>query len=162
MAKINNGKRFENNFKNSVPSNVFCYRFKDGTANFNGARNINVRFQAKNICDFMLFDGKKLFLLELKSHKGKSLPLSCVRPNQIAELYKASIYTNVVSGIIIHFSDLDEIYFIEINKYIEYVKNNQDKKSIPILFLKENGILIECEKKEINIKLKLNEFINNC
>ena len=162
MAKINNGKRFENNFKNSVPTNVFCYRFKDGTANFSGARNINVRFQAKNICDFMLFNGKKLFLLELKSHKGKSLPLSCVRPNQLSELYKASSYQNVISGIMIHFSDLDEIYFIEINKYIEYIKNNQEKKSIPILYLKENGIFIECEKKEINIRLNLDKFINNC
>ena len=69
----NEGKRFEEDIKKSVPSEYFYYRFKDGTGNFNGTKNENVRFQAKNICDCEVMTDNYLFLLELKSHLGKSI-----------------------------------------------------------------------------------------
>ena len=153
MTPVNNGKRFENNFKSSIPEGMFCYRFKDGTANFRGAKNENVRFQAHNIFDFMVFNGKKLFLLELKSHKGKSLPLNCIRPNQVNELVKASIYENVNAGLLVHFSDLEQVYYLEIGEYIYYTSIEPQKKSIPLDFFKERGENISCEKKLTNIKM---------
>lgn len=155
---VNSGKRFESNFKNSVPSDIFCYRFKDGTANFRGARNENVRFQAKNICDYMVYNGKKLFLLELKAHKGKSLPLNCVRKNQVEELTKASVFENIVCGILVYFSDLEEIYFLDIDDYLYYTTIEPNKKSIPFAFFKENGKKIYFEKKLTNLKLNLDNF----
>ena len=78
--KMTSGKRFEKNVKDSIPEEYFYYRFKDGTSSWGG--NDQVRFQARNICDSMLYNGYNLYLLELKSHKGKSLPLSCIRENQ--------------------------------------------------------------------------------
>ena len=44
----NEGKKFEEDFKKSVPKNLFYYRFIDGTSAWDGG---NARFQAKNICD---------------------------------------------------------------------------------------------------------------
>ena len=44
---MNSGKRFENNFKNSVPENVFYYRFRDGTSSWSKEENSLTRFQAK-------------------------------------------------------------------------------------------------------------------
>jgi len=88
---MNNGKRFELEIKNSIPSSVYYYRFRDGTANFSGDKNQNVRFQATNMCDCLLYDSKHLYFLELKTHKGKSLPLSAIRENQIEQLDKAII-----------------------------------------------------------------------
>ena len=84
----NPGKVFEEDIKKSVPKEYWIYRFKDGTANFSGSKNENVRFQAHNICDFMIMTKENLILLELKSHKGSSIPFSCIRKNQIEEMTK--------------------------------------------------------------------------
>ena len=100
------GKQFEQSFKKSVPSNVLIYKFKDGTANFDGQKNDNVRFQAKNVCDFMMFNGRYLYLLELKSLKGKSIPFGNFRDNQIKELTKMQHFRNVIAGFIINFRDV--------------------------------------------------------
>ena len=159
MTPTNNGKRFEQNFKSSVPNDVFCYRFKDGTANFMGARNANVRFQAYNMCDFLLYNGNKLFLLELKAHKGKSLPISCIRKNQIEELSKASLFTNIVAGVLVYFVDVEEVYFLSID-ILNYFLCTEKRKSIPLDFFKKEGKRIPCNKKEINIILNLNNLLN--
>ena len=76
MAK-NEGKQFEEDFKKSIPKGYWFYRFKDGTAGFSGEKNSNVRFQAHNIADCEVMGNKYLFILELKSHKGSSIPFNC-------------------------------------------------------------------------------------
>lgn len=156
----NKGKIFEQNFKKSVPSSIFYYRFRDGTGNFNGQKNENVRFQQKNMCDCMLFDGNNLYLLELKNHKGSSLPFSCIRENQLKELSMAQYYSNVISGIIINFEDNEKCYFMFINQITDFIRTS-DRKSIPIKYCQENGILIEMEKLKTNYKYNINKMIND-
>lgn len=158
MAK-NSGKRFEENFKKSISNDLFCYRFKDGTANFTGTKNENVRFQAHNVCDFMVFNGQRLFLLELKAHKGKSLPLNCIRDNQIKELSKASMYTNIVTGILVYFADLEEVYFLEIDKLILFM-GTEDRKSIPIDYFRNEGNKIPIVKAKTNILMNLHKIFD--
>lgn len=159
MSSTNNGKRFEQNFKDSVPSDVFCYRFKDGTANFRGTKNENVRFQAYNICDYLLYNGKNLYLLELKAHKGKSLPLNCIRKNQKEELAKATFYKGIKAGILVYFIDVQEVYYLSIDK-LDYFLCTESRKSIPLSFFKEEGKKIPSIKKEVNISLNLNSLLN--
>lgn len=156
---MNSGKRFEQNFKYSIPNEVFYYRFKDGTANWSGGSNQNVRFQAKNICDCMLYYNGKMFLLELKSHKGKSLPLSCIRTNQIEELLDSSEYKGIIAGLVIEFSDLKEYYFINIRQFKDYFEMNPNKKSIPIQFLRDNCYQFSYDLKKINVRLDILPFI---
>ena len=153
---ISSGKRFEECFRNSIPEDIFFYRFKDGTASWNP--NGFTRFQAKNICDCFVWDGETLFFLELKSHKGKSLPLNCIRQNQVEELTDASNYANTVCGLLIFFSDIDRCFFLDIKKYNEFVKTN-DRLSIPLVFLEQNGIEIGIEKKKINFTVKIDSFL---
>ena len=104
------GQNFENNFKNSIDKNdssIFFYRFKDGTANWGPKDNKDkIRFQAHNISDYMIFYRHKLFILELKSHKGKSLPLNCIRNSQYEEMFNASFKDSVYPMLIIFFSDI--------------------------------------------------------
>ena len=54
---INAGKKFENDFKNSVNADeIFLHRFKDGTTGtVNGQM---IRFKNKNLCDFFTFQGR--------------------------------------------------------------------------------------------------------
>lgn len=150
------GKRFEENFKKSVPKNIFYYRLRDGASSWGG--NEKVRFQIENICDSIMYDGDYLYTLELKSTKGKSFPFSNIREHQITDLLWCSSFINVISGLIIDFSDLDECYFIEINNLKNYI-NNTVRKSIPIDYCKNNCLKIDVEKKRINKRYNVENFI---
>lgn len=154
---MKSGKRFENNFKKSVPSNIFFYRFKDGTASWD--KGSLTRFQQKNICDCMLFDGSRLYLFELKSIKGKSIPFSNIRENQLKELSKAQKFKNIIAGIVIEFNELDRAFFIDIKNVIEFM-NTSDRKSIPLDYLEIEGIEIEVTKKKVNCNFNIRKLLN--
>ena len=152
---INNGKRFEENFKKSVPPDVFYYRFKDGTSSWDGGDL--TRFQASNICDCMLYTKNRLFLLELKNHKGKSIPFSCIRQNQLTELVKAHKF-NIISGFIFNFQDIEETYFVHSNLVNEYIES-QERKSFPYMWCEEVGIRIRGKKLKTNYRYDLAELL---
>jgi len=155
----NNGKKFENNFKKSVPADIFYYRFKDGTASW--GKSDNVRFQASNICDCMLFKGGILVLAELKNHKGKSLPFTAIRDNQLKEMVAASEYKDVYPMLIVNFEDVERCYAVSILDILHFIENSDGKKSIPIVYFEVNGFEIPCAKKKVNFTYDLEPlFIN--
>lgn len=154
--RLNSGKKFETNFKNSVPSNIFFYRFRDGTSSWD--KGEMTRFQQRNICDCMMYDGQYLYLLELKSHKGASLPLSAIRENQIKDLMAASEHANVIAGLIVNFADKEETFFMPIEMASKWF-NNGVRKSIPIIEFRDNCIAIKCCKKKVNYSYDINNFI---
>lgn len=156
----NKGKVFEENFKKSVPNDILFYRFRDGTANFFGQKNENVRFQQKNMCDCMIFDGEILFLLELKSHLGKSLPFKDIKKNQIEELSLKQYYKNVVCGIIIDFRELEEDYFIFIEDITDFMRKST-RKSFPVEWCREKGIKIENKKLISNYRYNVNKMLTD-
>ena len=153
---MNAGKQFEQDFKKSVPENVFFYRFRDGTASWGGGEN--TRFQQSNMCDCMIFNGV-LYLLELKSHKGKSIPFSAIRQNQVTELSKASTYQKVIAGFIVNFRDVEKTYFATAPK-VEYFIAHEERKSIPIVWFEENGTLIPQRKLRVNYRYGVDEFLS--
>ena len=137
------GQRFEDNFRNSIDresKDLFFYRFKDGTANWNP--NEKTRFQAHNICDCMIFYKHKLFLFELKSHKGKSLPFNCIRNSQYDEMCFAGTKENVFPFLITFFSDIGECYAIHIRE-IYALRTFSNRKSIPLSYFIEKAYQIE-------------------
>lgn len=156
---MNSGKKFENNFRDSVPKDVFYYRFRDGTSSWSKEENNLTRFQAKNICDCMLYDGQYLYLLELKSHKGSSLPLSTIRENQIKSLIATEKYANIIAGLIVNFSDKEECYFMPIKMAFKWFYQT-NRKSIPIVEFRDNCIQIDGYKKKVNYKYDVEKFIN--
>ena len=85
----NMGKVFEKEFKDSVPDNVYLERYKDDTSGFYGV---------SNPADFRLYVFPMLILLELKTHKGKSLPLAKIRENQLKGMLKAVEHYGVYGG----------------------------------------------------------------
>ena len=151
-----NGKKFEEQFKKSIPNDVFLYRLKDSTATFS---NNNTSFAVYNISDFFAFYNNKLFFLELKCHKGKSLPFNCIRKTQIDEMIKASKYNNIESYIVINFyeNNNDVIFFVDINDvYKEMQKGKRKSLSIEVCY--EKAILVSKYKKRINEYYNLDEF----
>ncbi len=153
----NSGKAFEQDLKNSVPEWCWIYRFKDGTANFNGKKNENVRFQANNICDFMVMGSKQLFLLELKTHGGVSIPFDCIRKNQIEEMAKVN-HESIEAYFILNFRDLEKTYAVKAKVLKEYMESSE-RKSIPLLWCEKNSIEIPTEKKRTRYKYNLKNLL---
>ncbi len=166
---MSSGKKFETNFKNSVPENIFYYRFRDGTSSWGNKacegcpKNKQLtRFQAKNICDCQLFDGDYLYLLELKSTKGKSLSLNNIRKNQVDDLMAASEYANIVAGLVVNFADAEQTYFMEIDLVNYWYYEQTERKSIPIKEFKEKCIEIQSKKLKVNYRYDIHGFIKDC
>jgi len=163
--KKNEGKQFEDDFKKSVPMYAFIYRFKDGTASWSD--NVcpkcktqlvsNTRFQAQNICDFMVFNNPHLYFLELKSTKSKSLPFSAVRENQKKELTEAGRRKNISAGLVVNFRELDETYYMSIELFNECMEK-LTSKSIPVKTFREYAILIDQEQKQVHWRYNIDGF----
>jgi recombination protein U len=136
--KINHGKIFENDFIKSFKDETFTYRFKDSASSWQGGEQS--RFTPTNICDFMVYTKGLLWLLELKSHMGKSLPLTCIREKQIAGLLNA-FEKGVRAGLIINFREVNRTYYLPIYSVMQFLQE-QDRKSIPIDWIESHGELI--------------------
>lgn len=154
----NEGKKFEDDFKKSVPQEYWIYRFRDGTGNFGGTKNENVRFQASNICDFEVVTDKYVFLLELKSYKGASISFEGIRDNQIKQMSEID-HEKIKAYFILNFREKEKTFAVEAKKLKEYIEN-ADRGSIPIQWCIDNGIKIDGEKKRTRFRYNLKEFFN--
>lgn len=155
-----NGKAWERCIQESCDKRmIFCKRLNDGTANWNRG-NTQVRFQKPNECDFIIFSEGKLALVEAKVHKGKSIPLDCIRPSQIKGLTERAMFKGVICGLLILFSDLEEAYFLTIQEYLRFVRTNE-RKSIPFSYCRENGAKINITKKIKNYDIKIDDILLN-
>lgn len=151
---MNEGKQFEKDLIGSVPDTWFKYRLNDSSASWQGGDA--ARFTPSNICDFIVYNGN-LWLLELKSHKGKSIPLSCIRPKQLEGLVKATT-KSVKAGFVINFREYEETYFVYAEA-LDYFVKMETRKSIPLSWVKEFGILIPQVKKRVRFNYIL-EFMD--
>lgn len=148
MAK-NIGKVFEEEVKASIPPDFYIERYKDDTAGFYGVTNP---------ADYRLYKYPYLFLIELKTHKGKSIPLDAIRPNQIKGLHKAVQYKGVFGGFILNFRELEETYYITVQDMLAFV-NNTERKSIPVEWCRNRGVRIEQKKKITRYTYDLSKWL---
>jgi recombination protein U len=156
---MKSGKRLEANIKDSCKKQgILCERFKDSGTSF--GTNANIRFTSSNPSDFILFDGFTMLYLEAKNHKGKSLPIGCIRETQYEQMMERSMYKNVVCGFLINFEDLDIAYFLNVKDYDEFLKLN-DRKSISIDYLKEKGIEVFKTRKRTNAEYNISNLFFN-
>lgn len=156
---MNAGKKFETDWKKSCKNieGLFYYRNNDGTASW-GSGSDSVRFQTKNICDVFMYKYPVFFALELKSHKGSSVPFSAIRKDQKEGLIRESDKKGVISGLLLFFSDKDLCYFLDIKDY-KYLEDTGKRKSIPISYCQEKGIKIDCQKIRTTYKYNSEDFV---
>lgn len=158
MAKKNEGKKFEEDIEASFPTDFFIERYKDDTAGFSGVYNP---------ADYRLYKYPLTFLLELKSHKRKSLPLANIRENQLKGMLEATQYKGVYGGFLINFRDLEETYYVTVKDVMEhfFIVGNDGKltpvgrKSIPVKWCMGYGIKLEQKKKISRYTYNLNEWL---
>lgn len=161
---INAGKRFENDFKNSVDtSEIFLHRFKDGTTGT--VKGQMIRFKNKNLCDFLLFRDGLLVLVELKSFLGKSMPFANIKDTvdeQQTFLYNLRLEAkknNVKAYMILNFRDLSETYAIDIHNFDEFYKIT-NKKSISIDEVRQLGKQLFQQKKRTSYRYEINSLFS--
>ena len=149
---MNEGKVFENDFIKSIPEHVFKYRLKDA-GGWN--RGEDTRFTSSNICDFIVMYGTNLFLLELKSNKGKSMSINNLgqktKDKKLSDLIEAGSKSNVISGYVINFREIEETYFITANNFKELV-NITGKKSVNRNDLVSSGNAIKINQEKIRVR----------
>ena len=145
----NMGKIFENEIKNSIPPDFFVERYKDDTAGFYGV---------SNPADYRIYKYPYTFLLELKTHQGVSIPIDKIRPNQIQGMLKAVHHEGVYGGFIINFRDLEETYYISVQRMIDFIVG-ADRKSIPVDWCRRYGVRIEQVKKRVRYSYNLSKWL---
>ena len=143
------GKKFEKQFRGCIPSSVYYYRLKDDMSGFGGINNP---------CDYFIYDYPHLYLMELKTHKGKSIPFTALTNGQIFGLYEARKIRGIKAGFILNFRDIAETYYLDINDFMEFY-NTTDRKSIPVAFCKEKGVVVEQTKIRVNYKYNIEKLL---
>lgn len=160
------GKVFEENWRKSIPENVFYYRPPDQAQSFGGSKKL--RFSAKSPCDCFIYDGDILYTLELKSVGTKSISFEreqtdkgVIHKHQIDNLLKYSTYKNVVSGLLLDFRLSEKTYFCMIEEFVEMIQNLAKKSfNESDLFEWCNPIEIDKKKLKINWKYNVQQFLN--
>lgn len=135
MAK-NSGHIFEQEFKKSIPEGVYCKKLAVAGSNYRGSGNEG---------DFLVYKYPRLYVFELKSHKGKSVPFSKIRENQLKGLELVRYIPGIESGIIFNLRDLEATYYVPIREVLEYIASG-DRKSFPIEWMELKGIRLEQRK----------------
>ena len=143
------GKIFEAEVKDSIPPDVFVERYKDDTAGFKGVCNP---------ADFRLYKFPLTFLIECKSHKGKSLPFDKIRKGQIEKLLEDVRYNGVVGGFLINFRELEETYYVPVDNVYQYMQTAH-RKSIPVEWCRISGVRIEQRKKRVRYSYDIGKWL---
>ena len=172
---MNAGKKFEQNFKASVPDDVFYYRLQDPPQSFNRGDS-SIRFSWKNPCDIFLYNGntRTFYALELKSSASKSFSFELekgtnktahIHYHQIEALTNFGHYPGLVSGFIFNFRIEDKgteiTYFQSIQDFNRMTSELKKKSFNAIDLLKYNPIKINQEKKKVNYKYDIAKFLND-
>ena len=172
----NTGKKFETQFKKSLPDYCFYQRIPDPPQSF--VQSKATRFSVKNPYDCIVYNTvfRILYCIELKTTKYKSMAFEDIYSNekqdkmihkhQILGLAKASEYNGVVAGFFLNFrtekedNTLERCYFIKIENFLSMC-NNIDKKSFNEIDLINNGaIKVDGEKKRTNYVWDIEGLMN--
>jgi penicillin-binding protein-related factor A (putative recombinase) len=169
----NAGKNFEEQFKKSVPSDMYYFRIKDPPQSFNQNINSGLRFSPKNPFDSFIYSYPNLFVFELKSTKGTSFSFErfkndgtskMIKHHQINGLKEASEIYGIIAGIVFNFREVgksknNKLYFLPIHSFSEFM-NDTDKKSINMKdIIKYGGIEIIGVLKRVKYNYQIGEFI---
>lgn len=173
----NQGKKFENAFKNSIPEGSYMvHRLHDPPQAFN--QSDALRFSWKNPCDYFVFDDKNqiLYTLELKSTKQKSMsfedinikekqPSKMIHKHQILSLIELGKYANIISGFIFNFRDekqgIERTYFQSIGDFMKMYYSLNKKSFNEIDLIQSGGYLkVVGTKKRVNYTWDIEGMFN--
>ena len=150
----NLGKKFERVIKGSflkVPD-VSIDRLRDAPKKM---KNVD------NPSDFIVYKKPHEIYVECKSHKGNTLPFSCIREEQWNGLEDKSKIDGVKAGVIIWFIDHDFTVWVDIRELVALRWIGAKSVNIKDLFdWKLHHIEIRGEKKRVYFDYDMEKFLN--
>lgn len=161
---MNDGKVFENSFKESVPNDCYYLRLKDPASSFGDQGNSALRFSVSNPFDVLLFSNPNLFTLELKSTKGTAFSFKgktpMIKKNQVEGLTHASEFENVIAGFIFNMREpTNRTYFLDIKSFNKFVESTEKSSINEKDILSAGAIEIKSRLKKVKYSYYINEFI---
>lgn len=146
---LNKGKAFEEVFKENWKKcfpNTFIFRLHDLTTGY--------KVTSAQPCDYLAFNNKRLFMLECKSHEGKSIPFGAIP--QYERLLQYKDLEDVYPYIIIWFIDCDTVWAVPIKEAEKMVLAGEKSIGIRMLNQKDKDgnllysvIVVPSEKKRV-------------
>lgn len=163
----NAGKRFEENWRDSIPSDVVYHRLRDASQSF--YKSEKSRFTLRNPFDCMLYHYPYLFCLELKStgsgrisYEVSKYESGMIHYHQIQGLQKLSHYDGVIAGFLFNFRHRDgseTCYYQSIDDFLQMI-HGSEKKSFNELDMKSrNALVVKSKKKRVNFVYDVDQFI---
>ena len=157
---MNEGKRFEADFKASVPKDVYYLRLHDSTGAFD-VEHSQQRFALRSPYDVVLCRDGIMYCFELKTNGGKSMSFSGASPRikqrQVDELLKAEA-AGAVAGLILNFRSTGETFFIHASDFKRFTESTA-RKSISIYDARKIGYFIPRRKLRVNYRYMLDTVL---
>lgn len=159
---MNDGKVFENSFKESVPKDMYYLRLKDSASSF--GTNSATRFTLRQPFDCLMYSNPNLFTLELKSTKGTSFSFKGATPmikeHQIKGLTESAQHEGIISGFIFNLREpTNRTYFLHINNFNKFVSETTKSSINESDIIKYGGVEIVGQLKKVKYKYSIREFI---
>lgn len=159
---MNAGKQFEKDFHESAEKVMATIRLKDPAASF-GA-NEGLRFSPRNMCDFICYRKPDMFLFELKSFAGTSIPFKSMvsgktdrRIQQMADM--AHRWPGMRACVIFNCRQVSVTYLVAAADVINFMTTS-DRRSIPMSWIETVGVKIQQEKKRVHWRYDLESFVS--
>ena len=112
------------------------------------------------MADCIIFGNRTLFICELKSHKGKSIPFNCIRKNQIEQLTAAAKFPFIIPALVIFFPDVERCFSVHINDWNNLVDASK-KKSANIAEIEQAGFEVRTRKLKTNFRYDVAKMIDD-
>jgi len=147
---VSRGKQFEDIVKKAFEAveGTVVVRLHDQTTGY---------FGSKNPCDFLIYHKPVLYVLECKSIRGNTFPLSNISDFQWNSLMSMGDVKGVVAGVICWYIDRDVTLFVSSHKLKEY--QDLGFKSIRFDVFDNAGIYqVKGKKKRVFFDYDMSEF----
>ena len=163
---MNEGKRFERDFKASVPAGSWCYRLRDSPVSYYGGSGAEgIRFAQDNLCDFVLYRAPTLYLLELKTVGTPSAALTSLfgkfdpekrcykKQRHLQDMAKAEqSATGLRALVVLCYRRTGHTYAVPARDVLEWVERAAagGRKSIPEEFCISHGTPVAARRLRVN------------
>jgi penicillin-binding protein-related factor A (putative recombinase) len=153
---LNAGKRFEADFRMSVPEGIYCKKLADAAIGFDVAGSTQ-RFSPPSPFDFLLCRKGRMYALELKTTKESSFSYygesANIKERQVEELLKAEM-AGAVAGFVLNFRTAEMTFLIPAS-VLKLFMETSGKKSINGMEVKKLGVMIPGKKLRVNYRYDL-------
>lgn len=167
---LNTGKQFEQDWKNSIPKDAYCYRLRDSAATYYGG-NDNLTFSVDNICDFIVYRSPLMHLMELKTIDTPSIPLQKIfgkydpekkryhKIKHITDMVTAAQTEGITAHVIINYrGKVNRTFAVQAFDVLQY-SITESRKSIPWQWAAEHGTEITQRQLKVHWRYDVDGFL---